>query len=170
MYNDNEGPEPKGKQQQKREAEAVQALGTALVELPATQFKLLVEKLVLPDKLCDALVECRVLKAREGRRRQLQYIGKLMRGIDAAPVQQMLEEFERGGHMASAQLQDIERWRERLLADGDVAFKELMQIHPEADAAHLQKLIVSARKEFNQKQPPRAARMLFKCLRELMNI
>ncbi len=168
MYNDNEGPEPKSKQQQKREAEAVQALGTALVELPATQFELLVAKLVLPDKLCDALVECRSLKAREGRRRQLQYIGKLMRGIDAAPVQQMLEEFERGGHMASAQLHDIERWRERLLADGDVALKELLQIHPEADAAHLQKLIVSARKEFTQKQPPRAARMLFRCLREMM--
>lgn len=169
MYNDNEGPEPKSKQQQKREAEAVQALGTALVGLPATQFKLLVDNLVLPEKLCDALVECRALKAREGRRRQLQYIGKLMRGIDAAPVQQKLEEFERGGHMASALLQDVERWRERLLADGDMAFKELMQIHPEADAAHFQKLIVSARKEFIQKQPPRAARMLFKCLRELMN-
>ena len=168
MYNNSEGPEPKSKQQQKREAEAVQELGAALVELPATQFKSLVEKLALPDKLCDALVECRALKAREGRRRQLQYIGKLMRGIDAAPVQQLLAEFERGGHMESTQLHDIERWRERLLTDGDVALKALLQIHPEADAVHLQKLIVSAHKDSVQNQPPRAARMLFRCLRELM--
>lgn len=168
MYNDSEGPEPKSKQQQKREAEAVQKLGTALVELPAAQFRSLVEKLALPDKLCDALVECRTLKAREGRRRQLQYIGKLMRGIDAAPVQQLLAEFERGGQMASAQLHDIERWRERLLTDGDVALKELLQIHPEADAVHLQKLIVSVRKDSVQNLPPRAARTLFSCLRELM--
>jgi len=54
------------------------------------------------------------------------------------------------------------------LAEGNEAFEELLQTHPEADAARLQKLIVSARKEFIQKQPPRAARMLFKSLRELM--
>jgi len=166
----NEELEPKSKQQQKREAEAVQALGTAIVGLPATHFNTLVAKLVLPDQLCNALTECRAIKAHEGRRRQLQYIGKLMRGIDAAPIQQVLAEFERGGHVASAQMHHIERWRERLLTEGDEAFKELLQTHPEADAAHLQKLILSARKEFIQKQPPCAARMLFKYLRELMNI
>ena len=170
MFSMNEELEPKSKQQQKREAEAVQALGTTIVGLPATHFNALVAKLVLPDQLCNALTECRAIKAHEGRRRQLQYIGKLMRGIDAAPIQQVLAEFERGGHVASAQMHHIERWRERLLAEGDEAFKELLQTHPEADAAHLQKLILNARKEFIQKQPPRAARMLFKCLRELMNI
>jgi ribosome-associated protein len=168
MSNDNEELRPKSKQQQKREAEAVQALGTAVVELPATQFKALVDKLDLPDKLRDALLECRTMKAREGRRRQLQYIGKLMRGIDPAPIQQMLAEFERGGQLATAQLHNIERWRERLLAEGDEAFKELLRIHPEANATQLQQLIVSARKELSEQQPPRAARKLFKYLRELM--
>lgn len=170
MFSENEELGPKSKQQQKREAEAVQALGTAIVGLPATHFNALVAKLVLPDQLCNALTECRAIKAHEGRRRQLQYIGKLMRGIDAAPIQQALAEFERGGHVASTQTHHIERWRERLLAEGDEAFKELLQTYPEADAARLQKLILSARKEFIQKQPPRAARMLFKYLRELMNI
>ena len=164
----NEEFELKSKQRQKREAEAVQALGTTIVELPATHFNALVDKLVLPDQLRNALTECRAIKAHEGRRRQLQYIGKLMRGIDAAPIQQVLAEFERGGHVASAQMHQIERWRELLLAEGNEAFKELLQAHPEADAAHLQKLIVNARKEFIQKQPPRAARMLFKFLRKLM--
>ena len=76
MSNDNEEFEPKSKQQQKREAEAVQALGKTLVGLPAPHFNALVAKLVLPDKLCDALLEYRAIKAHEGRRRQLQYIGK----------------------------------------------------------------------------------------------
>jgi len=90
MFSENEELEPKSKQQQKREAEAVQALGTAIVKLPATHFNALVAKLVLPDQLCNALTECRAIKAHEGRRRQLQYIGKLMRGIDAGPIQQVL--------------------------------------------------------------------------------
>ena len=168
MFNKDESLEPKSKQQQKREAEAVQALGTTIVKLPATHFNALVARLVLPDQLCNALTECRAIKAHEGRRRQLQYIGKLMRGIDAAPIQQVLAEFERGGHVESAQMHHIERWRERLLAEGDAAFKELLQAYPETDAEHVQKLIVSARKEFTQKQPPRAARMLFKYLRTLI--
>ena len=168
MSNENEALEPKSKQQQKREAEAVQALGTALVRLPATHFDVLVGRLVLPEQLREALMECRAIKAHEGRRRQLQYIGKLMRGIDAAPIQQMLAELARDGHAASARLHDIERWRERLLADGDEAFKELVQTRPEANAAQLRKLVVAARKELAQNQPPRAARMLFKCLRELL--
>lgn len=158
----------KSKQQQKREAEAVQAVGTAVVDLPVKQFNTLIEKLELPDKLRHALVECRSMKAREGRRRQLQYIGKLMRGIDAEPIQQLLTEFEKGGRIATAQMHNIERWRERLLTEGDAALQELLASHPEADAKHLQQLVVSAHKELSEKQPPRAARVLFRYLRELL--
>ena len=166
--NDEQRPSKQRKQQQKREAEAAQALGTTLVELPAAQFNRLIDKLELPDTLREALLLCRSMKAREGRRRQVQYIGKLMRGIDAAPVQQMLTEIERGGQVATAQLHKIERWRERLLAEGDAALQELLRLHPAADAAHLQQLIASAHKESSQQQAPRAARMLFKYLRDLL--
>lgn len=166
--NDEQRPSKQRKQQQKREAEAAQTLGATLVELPEAQFKRLLDKAELPDTLREALLLCRSMKAREGRRRQLQYIGKLMRGIDAAPIQQMLAEVERGGQLATAQLHHIERWRERLLAEGDEAFKELLCLHPEADAPHIQQLIISARHEFSLQQPPRAARKLFKYLRELM--
>ena len=168
MSNHHEELEPKSKQQLKRDAEAAQALGKALGALPAPHFNVLVARQVLPEKLCDALVEYLAIKAHEGRRRQLQYVGRLMRDVDTAPIQKILAEFERSGHVASAQLQDIERWRERLLAAGDEAFKELLQIHPEADAAHVQKLIVSGRKEIAQNQPPRATRLLFRYLRELL--
>lgn len=156
------------KQQQKRDAEAAQSLGTELVKLPADQLNTLVDKLALPDKLREALLSCRTIKAHEAHRRQLQYIGKLMRGIDAAPIQHLLTEFKRGGQVAAAQLHQIERWRERLLVEGDTAFNELLQDYPKADTAQVQKLIASAHKESAHKQPPRASRLLFKYLRGLM--
>ena len=166
--NDEQRPSKQRKQQQKREVEAAQALGSVLVELPDAQFTRLIDKLALPDTLRESLVQCRSMKAREGRRRLVQYIGKLMRDIDPAPIQQMLAEFERGGQVATAQLHQIERWRERLLAEGDEALKDFVRIHPQADAAQLRQLIVSAHKELSEKQSPRAARKLFKYLRELM--
>ena len=168
MISDNDELQPKSKAQQKRDAEAAQVLGTAVVELPAADFKVLIDKIELPDKLHEALVACRSFKAREARRRQLQYIGKLMRDIDVTPIQQLLAVFKRSGQVATAQLHQIERWRERLLTEGDEAFNDLLRSNPEADAKHVRKLIISAHKELAHKQPPRAARLLFKYLRELM--
>lgn len=167
MITNDEDLKPKSKQQKKREAEAVQALGVELVELSAEQNKELFEKIELPDKLRAALLECRSIKAHKARRRQLQYIGKLMRNIDVTPIQLLLAEFKRGGKVATEKLHHIERWRERLLTEGDEAFNELLQLHPEAKARYVQQLIVSALKEADQQQPPRAARLLFKYLREL---
>jgi ribosome-associated protein len=165
---DEQRPSKQRKQQQKREAEAAQALGITLVELPAAQFNRLLDKIELPDTLHEALLLCRTMKAREGRRRQLQYIGKLMRNIDVEPIQQMMTNLARGGQIATAQLHHVERWRERLLTEGDEALKELLRIHPEADASLVEQLIVSAHKELSEKQPPRAARKLFKYLRALL--
>ena len=169
MTTDNDDFIPKkSKAQQKREAEAAQALGAELVKLSAAQLKILVEKIELPDKLCEALLACESIKAREAHRRQLQYIGKLMRGIDVVPIQHALTEVKRGGQVATAQLHLIERWRDRLLTEGNAGLNELQQNYPSADVAHIQKLIATARKESAQQQPPRAARLLFKYLRELM--
>ena len=169
MITDNDDILPKkSKAQQKREAEAAQALGKELVNLSAAQVKTLVDKLDLPDKLCEALLACQSIKAREAHRRQLQYIGKLMRGIELEPIQQQLAQVKLGGQVATAQLHLIERWRDRLLTEGDAAINELQQSYPNTDAAQVQKLIASAHKESDQKQPPRAARLLFKYLRDLM--
>lgn len=158
----------KSKQQQKREAEAAQVLGSRLVELPVSHFNAIIDKVELPEKLSEALVACRSIKAREGRRRQLQYIGKLMRVIDCAPIEKKLAELNRGGQVATAQLHQIESWRERLLTEGETALKELLQLHSEADALQIRKYIDQAHKEATEKQPPRAARLLFKYLRELI--
>jgi len=158
----------KSKGQQKREAEAAQALGAELVKLTAGQLKTLVDKLELPDNLREALLACESIKAREAHRRQLQYIGRLMRDIELEPIQQQLEQVKRGGQVATAQLHQIERWRERLLIEGEAAINELLQQHPETDARQVRQLIASALKEAAHNQPPRAARLLFKYLREVI--
>lgn len=160
--------EQKSKQQQKREAEAVQALGKELVELPKAQFTVLIGKLELPEKLHDALVQCRDIKAREARRRQLQYIGRLMREVEPEPIQQLLAQLRRSGQVASAQLHQLEDWRERLLTEGEEAFQQLLSLHPQIDAKHVRRLIATAQREAAQKQAPRAARALFRYLRDLM--
>ena len=168
MHSDDDFQPRKSKAQQKREAEAAQALGTTLVDLSAADFAALIGRLDLPDDLHEALVSCRSIKAREGRRRQLQYIGKLMRGIETAPIQQQLDQFKRGGQVATAQLHQLERWRERLLHEGDEALEALLQQYPQADADQVRQMIAAAHKESAHRQGPRAARLLFRYLRDLM--
>jgi len=170
MSNDSDELKPKSKAQQKREAEAAQVLGKKLVELSVSQINELSDKTDMSDKLHEALLACQTMKAREARRRQLQYIGKLMRNLDLEPVEKLLAEFKHGGQHATAQLHKTERWRERLLTEGEAAFTELLQTFPEADAKQLRKLIAGAQREASHQQPPRSARLLFKYLRELMEI
>lgn len=168
MSDDNEEFRPKSKQQKKREAEAMQALGTTVVELPAAQFKVFIDKTELPEKLQEALQQCRSIKSREAHRRQLQYIGKLMRDMDPEPIQQILAQLKQSGQVATVQLHKIERWRERLLTEGESAFQELLSLYPELDSKHVQKLITAAHRESTQNQAPRSARMLFRYLRDLL--
>ena len=160
--------EPKSKSQRKREADAAQRLGVTLVEMPATRFKAMLAKLDLPDNLREALVACRAITAHGGRRRQLQYIGKLMRDIDTAPIEQALAALE-GKDRASIILQHcIEQWRERLITEGDSALSELLDEYSLADRQHLRQLITKARKERDTGLPPAAARALFQELRKMI--
>jgi ribosome-associated protein len=161
-------PEPASKSQLKRDAEAAQALGKALVELPAARFAAITSKLELPENLREAIEACRAIQARGGRKRQLQYIGKLMRGIDVAPIRRTLEGLMRKDHAEAASLHWIERWRERLLAEGDVALAELLKEYPTAERQALRQLAIKARKERDQGRTPIAARTLFRMLRELL--
>lgn len=146
----------------------MQALGTSVVELPAAQFKTFIEKASLPEKLQEALQQCRSIKSREAHRRQLQYIGKLMRDLDPEPIQRILAQLKQTGQVATAQLHKIEHWRERLLNEGDSAFQELQQQYPELDVKQVRQFIATAQRESAQNQAPRAARKLFRYLRDLM--
>jgi ribosome-associated protein len=124
----------------KHEAHELQALGEALTQLPRERL----EALALDERLRDALREWARTRTHEGRRRQLQYIGRLMRGIDAEPIRAAVAAARLGPAREALALHEAERWREALIADDDAATRWLAA-HPEADAQRLRSLVRAAR-------------------------
>lgn len=149
--------------QLKREAEALQDLGLTLVNLP--QGKL--DRVEMPEKLREAVMLARRITAHSGRRRQLQFIGKLMRRLDAEPIRAQLEAFQQTDRRAIQQFHQLELLRDQLLSADDAAFDIVLERYPHADRQHLQQLIRQAKQEHDRSKPPAAARSLFKYLREL---
>lgn len=138
------GDEP-SKTELKRESADRQALGEALLDLRAE----LLARLKLPDTLTEALAQARGITHFEGRRRQMQFIGKLMRRLDAETMEAIraaLDEQHRGSAAETAVLHGAEHWRERLIAD-DAALAVWLEQHPESDAQQLRALIRQARKD-----------------------
>lgn len=156
-------PEGPSKSQRKRESTALQALGEALVALPHDRFN----KVELPDALRDAVREARRIRQHGALRRQLQYIGKVMRSVDPEPIRAQLAAFEGQSHEHTAWLHRLERWRERLL-DDDQALARLVDEHPDTDAQRLHTLLRNARRERAEHKPPRAYREIFQILRTLI--
>jgi ribosome-associated protein len=151
------------KSQQKREVEALQELGELLVKLPDAQFR----RIELPDQLRTAVAECRRITQNSALRRQKQYIGKLMRSIDPAPIQAQLDVFNGVSAAANAKLHQAEKWRDKLIADNG-ALTLFLDNYPDADATHLRQLVRSARDEAARSKPPRAFREIFRVIREAM--
>jgi ribosome-associated protein len=155
----------KSKSQVKREMHELVALGAELVKLPKEQFA----KIKLPETLHDAVAEGRRITQHGAHKRQLQYIGKLMRNIDAADIREQVDTLEGHSKQAAANLHHIERWRDDLLAEGDNALERLLTEFPSADRQYLRQLIRNAKKEIQGNKPPKSARSLFKYLRELLD-
>jgi ribosome-associated protein len=149
------------KTQQKRAMLELQALGVALVELPQARLS----AMQLPAALAAAIAEARRMTRHEAKRRQLQYIGKLMRSIDAEPIREQLAALRGESAQAAAQHRRLEAWRSRLLAD-DGALTAFAEEFPRADLQALRAAIRNARKEQAASKPPRAYRELFRILRE----
>jgi len=142
---------------------ALQDLGEALLALDASR----VAELGLPERLVDALAQARRIRAHEGRRRQMQYIGKLMRDIDADPIREALERFASGEPSDKAQFAAAEAWREKMLRD-DAALSAFVAEHPAADAAALATLVREARAERLRGSPPHRYRELFRRIKALV--
>ena len=140
----------------------LQALGVALVRLPESQ----IERIEMPAQLRDAVYEAKRIKSHEARRRQMQYIGRLMRDIDPAAIRAHLAEAEGHSAQANARHRRLEIWRERLLTD-DEALTLFAAEHPGADLQSLRTLIRNARKEAKEGKPPRASRELFRILKTI---
>jgi ribosome-associated protein len=151
---------PVSKTRRKRDMEALQDLGERLVGLDATRLA----TLGLPERLVDAVALARRLTRHEARRRQMQYIGRLMRDIDPAPLEAAFALWSEGPARERAQFAELERWRTRLM-DDDAALDAFIAAHPEADRAALAELVADAREERRRGGPPHHQRALFRALR-----
>jgi ribosome-associated protein len=124
-------------------------------------------KLALPEALFDAVIEAKRLTANGAIRRQMQYLGRLMRDIDAAPIVEQLQAWEGKNTQENARFHGMERWRDRLVAE-PAALQEFLAIYPKADIQQLRTLIRNAQKELAANKPPKSSRELFKLIREVI--
>ncbi|MBA4260567.1 MAG: DUF615 domain-containing protein [Comamonadaceae bacterium] len=133
----------------KKESDRLQLLGENLLTLNAGLMAKLVEAQGLPEKLVDAVADAKRITNFEGRRRQMQFIGKLMRKLDEntiTAIESALEEQRKPSAQATLALHQAEQWRDRLIADDD-AFTRWLELDPAADVQHLRALIRQARKD-----------------------
>lgn len=148
----------------KRHSDELQRLGEALIELSPNEL----DELNLPEKLRDAVDIAKRITAHGGLYRQKQFIGKLMRKIDAEPIRIALEAKRQQHRTSVLRVRRVEQWRERLLNDAE-ALAALLTERPEADSKQLQRLIAQAHHERDHHQAPTAARELFHVLRSLFD-
>jgi ribosome-associated protein len=133
----------------KKHSDHLQALGESLLTLGAPALGRLSETLDLSEKLTDAVVEAKRITNFEGRRRQMQYIGKLMRRLDEdaiAAIEAAIEEQRKPSASATLALHQAEQWRDQLIADDDALTRWLSSV-PDADVQNLRALIRQARKD-----------------------
>ena len=147
----------------KRDAEDLKQLGEKLVNLTKANLT----KVPLDDSLKDAIELAQRLQ-KEARRRQLQYIGKLLRSIDAEPIREALEKIENKHNQQQAMLHKLEILRDELVAKGDATLTDLLNEHPSADRQQLRNLIRAAQKEKEQNKPSKAYREIYQILRTLI--
>ncbi|HET9700526.1 MAG TPA: ribosome biogenesis factor YjgA [Burkholderiales bacterium] len=151
------------KTQRKRQMEALQDLGERLVALNKERLA----QMDLPDSLRAAVEEARRIRSHGALRRQMQYIGKLMRSVDAEPIRARFAAWDGNSREHAAWLHRLERLREGLVAD-ERAADEVAREFAGADLQRLRSLARSARKEAAEGRPPRSYRALFDALKEII--
>jgi len=159
---DDSGYSAVSKTKRKKEMLDLQALGAELVDLPESQ----VASLQIDANLREALLEAKRIKSHEARRRQMQYIGRLMREVDPAPIRAQLDALTGHSAQEAARHRRLEALREKLLAN-DEALTSYVAEHAGADLQALRTLIRNARREQKEGRTPRAYRELFRLLKSL---
>ena len=160
MNTENDG-EFVSRTKKKEQVEELQKLGAALIALPPVTL----DALGLPAELLAAVHDAQRFTSHGALRRQVQFIGKIMRKIDPEPVRAAVTAITNQSTTTRARQKRLEQWRERLIAD-DAALTEFAGEHAGADLQEMRTLIRNARKEIAQSKPPRAQRELFRVLRE----
>ncbi len=157
---------PPSKTQRKAEMHALKDLGETLIRLDAKRLRELAIEAALPERLVDAIRDAQSITAWGGRKRQLQFVGKLMRDVDAEPIRRRLDLWAHGHAVDSARLHALEQWRDRLITE-PAALDLLAAQKPKLDRPRFRTLIARARDEQARGQPPRAFRELFRALKAL---
>jgi ribosome-associated protein len=153
------------KSEAKRQSAELQKLGEELVNEARDRVK----RVPMPEDVREAILMCQTITNHEGRRRQMQFVGKKMRTLDEeeiAIIQRTIDSWKGMSKADTAYLHALERRREKLLSD-DKALTVLSAEHPELDVQHLRTLIRNARKEQAENKPPKAYREIFQILKDL---
>ena len=153
------------KSEMKRQSDALQKMGETLVEAARDRVK----RVPMPEDVRDAILECQQITNHEGRRRQMQFVGKKMRTLDeteVAEIQKAIDSWKGASKSETAAMHALERRRDKLLAD-DKALTVLLEENPELDVQQLRTLIRNARKEQAENKPPKAYREIFQILKQI---
>ena len=150
------------KTEMKTDMDALQKLGEELVELKPS----ILDKFPLSEDLAQAIKDAQRFK-NEAKRRQLQYIGKVMRNVDPEPIQAALDKIRNKHSQATVELHKLEQLRDRVVAEGDAAISDVMDMYPEADRQRLRQLARQANKEKAANKPAKSSREIFQILKEL---
>ena len=157
-------PENESKSQRKKDMLALQKIGESLIKLTEAQLA----TIDLPDNLLTAIQEIKSFTSNEAKRRQLQYIGKIMRQIDLESIKQALKQIEFIHEKNTAQFHHIEEWRTKLLIHGDDALNSFLVDYPKTDRQQLRKLIRNAQQDRKNNKNTGAEKALFKYLRSII--
>jgi ribosome-associated protein len=151
------------KTQIKKDMAVLFALGEEISELSETQIK----TLELPDNIHKAVIQVAGMPHKGARKRLLKYIAGQLHKIDVTPMQDKLARMKNNSAHAVREHHIVERWRDRLIAEGNEALTELFDEQPHADRQQLRQLIRNAQKEAEAAKPPRSSRLLYRYLKEI---
>jgi ribosome-associated protein len=156
-------PALSSKSQRRREALETRSLAAKLISISPARLA----QVPLDGQLRAAIDEARQIRSRVARKRQMQFVAKLLRRIDQEPITLAIEAFDMDARQLAARQHRSEAWRDHLLDAGDAAVGELAEQRRDADAQTIRQLIRNARREAERNKPPAAARRLFRVLRAM---
>ncbi len=153
------------KTQRKKDCDAMQDIGERMIALNSEELS----QIKMDDELRDAIEEAQRIRSHGALKRQKQYIGKIIRSLDAEVLETQLNRILHKHDMHNAEFKRMEKWRDRLLEQGDKGINAFIEEYPAAERHHLRQLVRNAQKEASTNKPPAAARQIFRYIREIVD-
>ncbi len=157
--------EGKSRTRLKQEMHDLQRLGEDILKLSLDH----INKIEMPEELREAILFARTLKKHGALRRQLQYVGTLMRNVDTEPIRRFIDNIKLGSKNESTAFNKLEKWRDDLVNGKEGVMDCVLNELPGVNRQHIRQLVRNAVKEKEKQQSPKASRALFRYLRELMS-